>query len=134
MAKKPTQGDPVELDQDEIDFQRAQNVVAIPKARPKKRVKAEKASEPFVQVPLWWIEMAARRAKSPATLVLIELLYAAWKAKSPTFPLPNVRLRKLGVSRDVKRRVLYDLERGGVILVERPFSRTPIVTLIGFGG
>jgi hypothetical protein len=128
MAKKPTQRDPMELDQDEIDFQRAQNVVAIPKARSKKR---EKASEPFVQVPLWWIEMAAKRAKSPATLVLIELLYAAWKAKSPTFPLPNVRLQKLGVSRDVKRRVLRDLERGGVILVGRSSTKSPAVTLIG---
>jgi hypothetical protein len=128
MAKKP----PIELDQDEIDFQRAQNVVAISKARPKKRKKAEKASEPFVQVPLWWIEMAAQRAKSPATLVLIELLYAAWKAKSPTFPLPNARLQKMGTSREMKRRVLHRLERNGVIMVERKPHKTPVVTLIGF--
>jgi hypothetical protein len=97
-------------------------------AAPKKR---KKRVEPFVQVPLWWIEVAANDVSSPKTLVLIELLYAAWKAKSSTFPLPNVRLAKLGVSREIKRRVLRDLERRPVIRVERSPGKTPIITLIG---
>jgi hypothetical protein len=96
-------------------------------AAPVKRKKVER----FVQVPLWWIEIAAKATRSPATLVLIELLHTRWKAKNPTFPLPNGRLNKLGVSRDVKRRVLRDLERRQVIIVERPPRKTPIVTLIG---
>jgi hypothetical protein len=70
-----------------------------------------KKAEPFVKVPLWWIEETARLTKSPTTLVLIELLRLHWKTKSLTFPLPNGRLQRLGVSRDVKRRVLRDLER-----------------------
>jgi hypothetical protein len=37
----------------------------------------------------------------------------------------------LGVSREIKRRVLRDLERGGLITVERPIRKTPIVTLVG---
>jgi hypothetical protein len=102
------------------------NVEYLHKTKPA----AKKKVEPWVRVPLWWIEMAAKRANSPATLVLIELLYASWKAKRSTFPLPNVRLQRLGVSRDVKRRVLRDLERGGVILVERPARKTPTITLI----
>jgi hypothetical protein len=94
-------------------------------------VKRKKTVEPFVQVPLWWIAIAAKATRSPATVVLIELLYACWKAKNSTFPLPNDRLKKRGVSRDVKRRVLRDLERRQVIIVERPPRKTPIVTLIG---
>src|SRR6516164_593912 len=94
-------------------------------------VKRKKKVEPFVQVPLWWIETAAKDIRSPATLVLIELLRARWKAQSSTFPLPNGRLKALGVSRDVKSRVLHDLERRQVILVERSSRKTPIVTLIG---
>jgi hypothetical protein len=90
-----------------------------------------KKTERFVRVPLWWIETAAKDARSPTTLVLIELLYAAWKAKSSTFPLPNGRLKSLGVSREVKRRVLRDLERRPVILVKRSPGKTPIITLIG---
>jgi hypothetical protein len=89
----------------------------------------KRAAEPFVQVPLGWIEQAARLTRSPATLVLMELLYASWRAKSTTFPLPNTRLKQLGVSRDVKRRVLLDLECGRLITVQRPPRKTPVVTL-----
>jgi hypothetical protein len=89
-----------------------------------------KKAEPFVKVPLWWIEETARLTKSPTTLVLIELLRLHWKTKSLTFPLPNCRLQRLGVSRDVKRRVLRDLERARVIMVERPPRKTPRVTLV----
>jgi len=97
-------------------------------AAPTKR----KRAEPFVKVPLWWIEAAAKATRSPATLVMIELLHAAWKAKSPTFPLPNGRLQRLGVNRETKRRVLRTLEEGGLIRVKRPSRKTPIVTLLSF--
>ena len=99
----------------------------LEEAAPKKRRKVE----PFVKVPLWWIQQAATTTKSSTTLVCIELLHRSWKAKSPTFPLPNGNLRKLGVSREIKRRVLRDLEKGGLITVERPTRKTPIVTLVG---
>jgi DNA-binding MarR family transcriptional regulator len=99
----------------------------LEEAAPKKKRKVE----PFVKVPLWWIQQAATTTKSSTTLVCIELLYRSWKAKSPTFLLPNETLRKLGVSREIKRRVLRDLERAGLITVERPTRKTPIVTLVG---
>src|SRR5262245_52008156 len=95
-------------------------------AAPVKRRKAE----PFVKVPLWWAAAAAKASRSPATLVLVELLYASWKAKSLTFSLPNGRLQKVGVSRKVKLRVLRDYARAGLIRVERPPRKAPIVTII----
>src|SRR6516164_4852971 len=61
-------------------------------AAPKRREKTQR----FVRVPLWWIETAAKDARSPTTLVLIELLYAAWKAKSSTFPLPKRQAEEVG--------------------------------------
>jgi hypothetical protein len=93
-------------------------------------VKRKRKVEPFVKVPLWWIAQAAKATNSPTTVVCVELLYAAWKAKSLTFPLPNGRLKKLGGSRDVKRRVLRNLEYAGLITVERRARKTPIVTLV----
>jgi hypothetical protein len=90
----------------------------------------KKKVEPFVKVPLWWIEETAKLTKSPTTLVLMELLRLHWKTKSSTFPLPNGRLERLGVSREIKRRVLRDLERGKFIVVERSPRRTPIITLV----
>ena len=89
-----------------------------------------KKVEPFVKVPLWWIAAAAKHTRSPATLVCIELLHVHWKTKRLSFPLPNGRLKMLGVSREIKRRVLRDLERGGLITIERPTRKTPIVTLV----
>jgi hypothetical protein len=89
-----------------------------------------KRAAPFVKVPLWWIEETAKLTKSPTTLVLMELLRLHWKTKSSTFPLPNGRLQRLGVSRDVKRRVLHDLERARFIVVKRSNRKTPLVTLV----
>ena len=78
---------------------------------------------------MWWIAAAANYTLA-SHLVMVELLRASWKAKSSTFPLPNGRLEKLGVSREVKRRVLRDLEQGGLITVERPLRKSPVVTLV----
>ncbi len=92
--------------------------------------KPGKRVEPFVKVPLWWIEAAAKAAKSPATLVLIELLHERmWRSRRSTFSLANGRLERKGVSRDVKRRVLRDLERAKLIAVERKSGRAPVVSL-----
>jgi hypothetical protein len=96
-------------------------------AAPSKRKKVE----PFVKVPLRWITAAAKATRAPGAIVLIELLHASWKEKSSTFPLANVRLTKLGVSREIKRRVLRDLERAGLLAVERRPNRSPRVTLVG---
>lgn len=95
-------------------------------AAPVKRRKAE----PFVKVPLWWIAQATKATNTGRALVCVELLYAAWKTKRSTFPLPNSRLAKLGITRETKRRVLRDLERAGLVAVERPSRKTPIITLV----
>ena len=78
---------------------------------------------------MWWIEEAAKATKSPTTVVLIELLRLRWKTGSSTFPLPNARLQRLGVSRKVKQRILRELELAQLIIVERPTRKSPVVTL-----
>jgi hypothetical protein len=98
--------------------------------QPAARKAHKRAAEPFVMVPLGWIGRTARLTRSPATLVLMELLYASWRAKSATFSLPNARLKQLGVSRYVKRRVLLDLECGRVITVQRLPRKAPVITLM----
>jgi hypothetical protein len=95
-------------------------------AAPVKRKKVE----PFVKVPLWWAETAAKATRSPALLVLIEILRIQWKRHGMTFPLPNARLKKLGVSREVKRRVLRDLQLAGLLTVEQLPGRAPLITLV----
>ena len=65
------------------------------------------------------------------SVVGIVLLHTAWKTKRTTFPLPNGQLAKLGVSRLTKYRALADLERAGLIAVERLPRKTPSVTMLG---
>lgn len=114
-------------DGDEKLFAEAQRVAAKLQPAPPKGGKARKGA--FVQVPLWWIEQATQVTRTQQAFVCIWLLHLAWKAKSVTFPLPNDRLAKRGISRTTKRRVLERLEAAGLITVERKHNKTPIVTL-----
>ena len=112
-----------EDDELEREFQAFKREVCKPS--PARRKKAA-----FVQVPVWWAEAAARATRTPSFLVCVELLFRAWKTKSMTFALPNGRLAKNGVSREVKRRVLRDLEAAGLIVVDRRHGKTPRITLV----
>lgn len=89
-----------------------------------------KSKDAFVKVPLWWAAEAAKATRMPRMLVLVELLYRSWKAKSLTFPLPNGTLEKKGVGREAKRRVLRDLEAAGLVTVDRCHNKAPLVTLV----
>jgi hypothetical protein len=109
----------------EREFQAFKREVCQPSS-----AKRKKASAAFVQVPVWWAEAAAKATRTPSFLVCIELLHRAWKAKSMTFAPPNWRLAKSGVSREVKRRVLRDLEAAGLIVVDRRHGKTPRITLV----
>jgi hypothetical protein len=91
---------------------------------------AAKKKDLFVKFPLWWAVEAAKAAKSPATLVCVHMLHSSWKARSLTFPLSNAWLEQRGVTREVKRRVLRDLEAAGLITVERRSGRSPRVSLV----
>ncbi len=84
----------------------------------------------FVKVPLWWFEQATQATRSPQAFVCVWLLHLSWQAKSATFPIPNARLAKRGVDRQAKRRALANLERVGLISIERPPRKSPIVTLL----
>ena len=94
-------------------------------------VKRRNRKDAFVQVPLRWFEAATRATRSPQALVSVWLLHLAWKAKSPTFPVPNGQLGQHGVSRYAKYRALARLERAGLITVDRRVRKTLIVTLVG---
>ena len=104
----------------------AERLAKLHAAAPVKR----KIVETFVKVPLWWAREAAKATKTLKALVWVELLHASWRAKSPTFPLPNGRLKKVGVTRFVKSRVLRELEAAGLITVEWRRGKNPLVTIV----
>jgi hypothetical protein len=91
--------------------------------------KRKGTTEPFVKMPIWLAEVTARATKSPALIVLVEILRLHWRTGRATFPVPNVRLRRQGVSRKAKLRVLGDMERAGLLKVERSLRRSVVITL-----
>jgi hypothetical protein len=84
----------------------------------------------FVKVPLWWAEHAAKATRTPKAMVWVWLAYLAWEQGSNTFKLPNGRLQIRGVGRHAKARALRQLEKAGLIRVDRSGTKSPVVTLI----
>ena len=81
-------------------------------------------------VPLWLAEQAFKAGRTPKAFVCIWLLHLAWKARAKTFTLPHGALRQKGVSREMKRRALAELEQAGLIKVERNGTKPVTVTLL----
>jgi hypothetical protein len=85
---------------------------------------------PRVMVSLALMEAASRATRSPQAFFFVWLLYLSWKAdNATTFPLPSGQLLEYGIDRQAKRRALASLEKAGLIAVERPTGKTPVVTL-----
>ena len=93
-------------------------------------VKTRRQTDPFVKASLRWAAAAAKATRTPQALVWIWLLRLAFEARSPTFTVPNGRLKGHGVSRFAKTRALANLETAGLINVERRPGKSPRVTLV----
>ena len=103
--------------------------VEKPSSKQRQPAKRKKQAEPFVKVPLWWIAAAAK-ATVAGHLGHGRAVARCLEGQERPFRFRTAGWPKLGASREVKRRVLRDLEQGGLIAVERPPRKTPIVTLI----
>ena len=92
-------------------------------------VKREK-TEPFAMVRMARAAAACTAMNCPKAMVWMWLVHQARKTGSGTVAVPNVALAKWGVSRKVKSLALRQLEAAGLIAIERPSKKTPVVTLL----
>jgi hypothetical protein len=83
-------------------------------------------------IPWGWLTRAANLPGATALVALAIWFEVGCRSKF-TFPLGNQRLGELGVNRWGKSRAIHNLEESGLIRVERPPGRNPIVTVL-FGG
>jgi hypothetical protein len=90
--------------------------------------KIRKRREKFIMFPLAWYE-ALNGAPATTYRVAIYLLHLHWKEGGGPIKLPNGMLRTDGVNRQAKWRALGDLERRGLITVERRPRRSPLIWL-----
>jgi hypothetical protein len=83
----------------------------------------------FVQVPWTWVDRLKGAQGSTYRVALI-LLYLDWKGNGEPIKLANGMLRIDGVSRYSKWRALNELERRGMIVVERRRRRSPLIQVL----
>src|SRR5258706_16296729 len=91
--------------------------------------KIKKRRQHFIRVPWGWYERL-KDADGQTYRVALYLLYLHWKGNGEAIKLPNGMLAIDGVPPTSKRRALSDLERRGLITVERRPKKTPIVRAV----
>jgi hypothetical protein len=84
----------------------------------------------FVKVPFEWMDRLNRARHASTFKVALALLHRRWKTSSNTVLLQNTGLGFAGVSRRQKWRALAELERLGLIAIERRVRKSPRVTVL----
>jgi hypothetical protein len=101
----------------------------LARAKPK-RGKRQKRSEPFLQIPHRALVVGGKvLVSSEQLLVWLYIHHRVWADKVATVVIANKALEAWGVGRKAKYAALNNLERAGLILVERRERKSPLVTL-----
>ena len=91
--------------------------------------KIQRRRRHFISVPMAWFERLAG-ASGQTYRTALYLLYLHWRGRGEPIQLANGLLKIDGVSRYSKWRALDELERRGLITIERRPRRSPIIRLI----
>jgi hypothetical protein len=94
--------------------------------------KIQRRRQHFTKFPMAWVERLSG-AFGKTWELAVHLLYLHWKDNGQPIKLANGMLATDGISRHSKYRALADLERRGLITVERRPRRSPIVRLVPKG-
>ena len=89
-----------------------------------------KRAEPFALLPLGWAAQAAAATNTRRALVWVWLVQQARRTGCNTVTTSNEALASYGVSRKMKTLALRQLQEAGLVTVERPPGKAPIVTLL----
>jgi hypothetical protein len=92
------------------------------------RAKRRKREGHFIQVPLLWLEKLDGASGQTYQLAL-HLAYLSWREKGGAIVLSNASARSVGVSRRTKWRALRELERRGLVQIERQPNSSPKIKL-----
>jgi hypothetical protein len=84
----------------------------------------------FAVVGLEAAAKACAAVNCPKAMLYLWLVHQTRKTGGRTVAVTNGVLAKYGVSREIKRRALRELEAGGLITIERRSRKTPLVTLL----
>ena len=84
----------------------------------------------FVKVPWAWVNKL--KTKRVVTYrVALHLLYASWKAGGgQPIALSNLAVNDLSISRQSKWNAILELERAGMVKVDRRPRKAPLITVV----
>jgi hypothetical protein len=88
--------------------------------------KVARKGKEFVKLPVVWIERLIGLSSKTVT-VAHHILLLHFKNHGQPFPLSNDQLSAKGVDREMKSWALVELERVGLVEVERRSKKSPIV-------
>ena len=91
---------------------------------------AKRHRQQFVKFPRSWVGQLQDARHIGSYRIALYLLFQHWKSDGRPIRLSNIALVGMGVSREQKRRALWELERLGLIRVERRRYRSPLVTVV----
>jgi hypothetical protein len=108
-------------------------MVVLDERRAAVPAKLQRRKRHFISVPMTWFERLAG-ASGQTYRIALSLLYLSWRARGEPIQLTNGPLRVDGVSRYSKWRALDELERRGLIAIERRRRRAPVIRLLDISG
>jgi hypothetical protein len=99
--------------------------------RPPAPARPRKWRRQFIRFPWAWMDALKAADRSQTYRLALLLVYEHWRAGGRDIVLSNVALEREGISRWSKWRALGDLEKLGLVRVERRHRKAPrIVVLI----
>jgi hypothetical protein len=104
---------------------------ADPNLRPKGATRKAKWQKKFVHVPWAWVDRLREARYIGTYRVALHLLYEHWRNGGRSVVFPNGASKEAGVSRRVKWHALRELERLGLVAIERRQRKSPLVTPLG---
>jgi hypothetical protein len=107
------------------DLQAYADKAAAPRARARRQ---------FTIVPRSWSDRLATARHASTLKLALHLLYLHWKQDGRRITLANVALTSAGVTRRQKWRALRELEKLGLIAIERRPRKSPHIALLKNGG
>ena len=108
--------------------------VNIDQARQLKSAKPKKWRRHYVRVPWTWVERLKSTRRIAAYRLAHLLLYERWRTGGQPIAMSNVLLRGEGISPRSKSNALVELQKLGLIKVERRFGKAPRVVLCCVSG
>ena len=132
MERKHVRGHPIDdryTNIELVDFNPA------PAADPQPATQRSAAASPkFLAVPTVWVQRLYGARGAATFKVVMHLLSKEYETHRQTVRLANVALMSIGITPYQKWRALAELERLGLVRVERRPRKSPMVTLLHLRG